>query len=179
MLKYVEGDILLSNAQVIAHGVAPGDDFKNGLALSLREQWPAMYKDIRHYCHEVSPRAGQLWVWSGANGVRIVNLFTQEPPAHAGGHPGPAHIEFVSRSLRALREWALREKIQSLALPRIATGVGGLEWSDVEPLIKANLGDLKIPVYVYTTYRKGVKAAEQYIRFRAGEGGLTPPTRPT
>lgn len=161
MLKYVEGDILLSSARAIAHGIAPGDDFKNGLALSLREQWPAMYKDIRHYCHEVNPKAGELWVWSGANGVRIVNLFTQEPPSHKGGHAGPAHIEYVSRSLKALKEWAIKENIESLALPRLATGVGGLAWADVEPVVKTHLGDLKIPVYVYTTYKKGMKAAEQ------------------
>jgi O-acetyl-ADP-ribose deacetylase (regulator of RNase III) len=42
MIKEVSGDILLSKAQVIAHGVAPNDPFHNGLALQLREQWPAM-----------------------------------------------------------------------------------------------------------------------------------------
>ena len=30
----------------------------------------------------------------------------------------------------------------------------------VEPLIRAQLGDLPTPVYVYTTYHKGVAAAE-------------------
>ncbi|MFX3658299.1 MAG: hypothetical protein ACN6I7_03995 [bacterium] len=58
MLKEVSGDILLSNAQVIAHGVAPGDHFNQGLALSLRERYPAMAKDFRHYCpgHRCQPR---------------------------------------------------------------------------------------------------------------------------
>ena len=50
MLLQVTGDILLTKAQVIVHGVAPNDDFHQGLALSLREQWPALYKDFRHYC---------------------------------------------------------------------------------------------------------------------------------
>ena len=49
MLKEVTGDILLSTAGAIAHGIAPHDNFKQGLALSLREQWPGMYKDFRHY----------------------------------------------------------------------------------------------------------------------------------
>ena len=38
MIIEVTGDILLSNAQVIAHGVAPNDDFGQGLALSLLGQ---------------------------------------------------------------------------------------------------------------------------------------------
>ena len=52
------------------------------------------------------------------------------------------------------------EKISSLALPRLATGVGGLDWEQVEPLIQQHLGSLRIPVFIYTTYQKNVKAAE-------------------
>jgi O-acetyl-ADP-ribose deacetylase (regulator of RNase III) len=47
-----------------------------------------------------------------------------------------------------------------VALPALATGVGGLAWADVKPLIEQHLGDLSIPVYVYTTYHAGVKAVE-------------------
>jgi len=36
----------------------------------------------------------------------------------------------------------------------------GLEWDEVKPLIDKHLGDLRIPVYVYVTYQKGVKASE-------------------
>jgi O-acetyl-ADP-ribose deacetylase (regulator of RNase III) len=48
MIKYVAGDILLSKSGMIAHGVAPNDDFGQGLALSMRKNWPSMYKDFRH-----------------------------------------------------------------------------------------------------------------------------------
>ena len=51
-------------------------------------------------------------------------------------------------------------EIKSLALPRLATGVGGLEWDEVFPLIKSHLGELKIPVFVYTHYQMGVEANE-------------------
>lgn len=160
MIKFVEGDILLSEAKAIAHGVAPNDDFKSGLALSLRERWPSMYKDIRHFCHETTPKPGTLWAWAGVGAPRIVSLFTQEPPAHHGAHPGPAHLEYVNHALKALREWLVKEKIESLALPRLATGVGRLTWEQVSPLLEKHLGDLKIPVYVYTTFHKGMKAKE-------------------
>ena len=36
MIREVEGDILLSDAQVIAHGIATADPFDSGLALALR-----------------------------------------------------------------------------------------------------------------------------------------------
>ena len=47
------------------------------------------------------------------------------------------------------------EGIQSVALPRLATGVGALDWTDVKPLIQQHLGGLGIPVLVYEVYRKG------------------------
>ena len=47
MIYEVSGDILLSDARAIAHGVAPNDNFTTGLAFSLREHWPALYKDFR------------------------------------------------------------------------------------------------------------------------------------
>jgi O-acetyl-ADP-ribose deacetylase (regulator of RNase III) len=159
MIKKVTGDILLSKAQLLAHGVAPNDHFDSGLALALRERWPMMYKDFRHWSHQNNPSPGSLWSWGGP-GVRIVSLLTQEGAHDKGAKPGKATLPNVNHCLRALRKLVTDEKIASLALPRLATGVGGLDWSEVEPLIAKHLGDLPIPVLVYATYRPGVQAAE-------------------
>lgn len=43
MIHELSGDILLSGAKAIAHGVTPNDDFHHGLALQLRERMPALY----------------------------------------------------------------------------------------------------------------------------------------
>ena len=161
MLKEVSGDITLSDAQVIVHGVAPEDHFNQGLALSLRELYPAMAKDFRHYCQVSHPSPGELWTWGGAYGKRIVNLLTQEPAGGKKGHPGKATTQHVNHALRALRKLIEAEGFTSIALPRLATGVGGLDWSkDVMPLIERHLGDLKIPVYLYTLFKAGEKADE-------------------
>ncbi len=161
MLKEVQGDILLSGAKTIVHGVAPNDPFSQGLALALREKAPALYKDFRHYCQSQHPAPGSLWTWAGADGVRIVNLFTQQAvEGHHGGKPGRASVSNVAHALKALRQLADKEDLQSIALPKLATGVGGLSWDEVNPLITQHLGDLKIPVYVYTVYHAGQKASE-------------------
>jgi len=160
MIKEVAGDILLSKAGAIAHGVAPNDDFKQGLALALREHWPAMYKDFRHYCQTYSPKPGSLWSWKGPGSAVIINLFTQEPPDGHQSRPGKASLPNINHVLQALKKEVQDQKITSLALPRLATGVGGLDWDDVRPLIEGTLRDLGIPVYVYATYKKGLAAQE-------------------
>jgi O-acetyl-ADP-ribose deacetylase (regulator of RNase III) len=157
MIKEVVGDILQTKADMVAHGVAPNDSFANGLALSLRQQWPAMYKDFRHYCQTFTPKTGGLWAWAGAGGVRIVSLFTQEPAPSHGAKPGRATI---NHSLKALCKLIESEKIKSVALPRLATGVGGLDWKEVKPLIEKHLGHVSIPIYMYVTYQPGVQATE-------------------
>jgi O-acetyl-ADP-ribose deacetylase (regulator of RNase III) len=160
MLYELTGDILLSEARAIVHGVAPNDDFHQGLALQLRERMPALYKDFRHYCQTQHPKSGSKWVWMSADGHYIVNLFTQDGAYAHGSKPGHASLSHVNHALHALRGFVQKEHLPSLALPRLACGVGGLDWNDVRPLIEHHLGDLGIPVYIYVTYQKGFKANE-------------------
>ena len=160
MIHELSGDILFSIAKAISQGVAPNDDFHHGLALQLRERMPAMYKDFRHYCQTKHPKSGGMWSWMSADGRYIVNLFTQDAAYDYGSKPGNAKLSHVNHALHALRDFAQKEKVDSLALPRLACGMTGLDWDEVKPLIEKQLGDLGIPVYIYVTYQKGVKAVE-------------------
>ena len=166
MIREVEGDILLSDAKVIAHGIAPQDPFDTGLALALRERWPSLVADYRHAAHSKAPNPGEIWCWSGVDeqgSVRsIVNLITQDS-LHAGhaAKPGKATLKNVGHALRELAKYITSENIPSVALPRLATGVGGLEWSDVKPLVEKYLGELDSQVLVYEVFRKGLKADER------------------
>ncbi len=160
MIREVAGDLLLSRAHVIVHGVSPGDDFHQGLALKLRETWPAMYKDFRHYCKTQSPDPGGLWAWMAADGRPIVSLFTQDAAPPHGGRPGRASLQHVAHSLKALHKLAEAEHWSSMALPRLATGAGALSWVQVRPLIDQHLAGLAATVFIYSTFHAGVAAAE-------------------
>ena len=161
MIKEVSGDILKSSSKVIAHCVAPMDHFDNGLALSLRELYPSMVKDFRHYCHTHNPKPGEIWTWGGVGGIQIVNLMVQEPSMSSkGGHPGKASISHLDHALKELGKFLKKAGATSLAIPKLATGVGGLEWQDVSESIHKHLSDINIPVYVYVTYVKNEKAKE-------------------
>lgn len=118
MIREVEGDILLSGAQVIAHGIAPQDHFDSGLALALRERWPSMVRDYRHAAHARAPEPGGIWVWAGVDEQGktqcIVNLITQGM-LHSGrsAKPGKASLEDVGHALRELARYVRSEGVRA------------------------------------------------------------------
>ncbi len=159
MIHEVSGDILFTKAQAIAHGISPNDSFDQGLARALRERWPIMHKDYRHFAHQKHPKPGDLWEWGGF-GVRIFNLITQDGGFEHGDKPGRATLSHVEHCLKTLHKKLIEDEITSVALPRLATGVGGLEWEEVRPLVFKHLGDLAIPVVLYSTYHPGERPQE-------------------
>ncbi len=55
-----------------------------------------------------------------------------------------ATVPNVNHCLRRLRAELEKLGVDSVALPKLATGVGGLDWKDVMLSIEQHLGDLKI-----------------------------------
>jgi O-acetyl-ADP-ribose deacetylase (regulator of RNase III) len=163
MIYKVEGDIFLSKAQAIAHGVGLNDPMDKGLSLELRNKYPDMHKDFDRWCHQHNTKPGEAWMWSGPNNIRIVNLITHEGMDSRDYHQCKATIRNVRQSLSALVKIIVNEKLDSIALPRLATGEGDLDWDNVWPLIEDNLGDLTIPVYVYAVYVPGQPAEESGV----------------
>lgn len=149
MIREVEGDILTTKAAAIAQGVAANDPMNQGLAAALHERYPAMHKDFHQWCRRQHPKPGSAWVWSGTGGVRVINLITQDGGYEHGSKRRPATVSDVNHALRALRKLIEQEHIESVALPRLATGLGGLDWSEVRPLIDKQLGGVAAEVYVY------------------------------
>ncbi len=94
MIREVHGDILHTTAQAIAHGVAPGDHFTQGLALALREKYPTMAKDFRHYSHQCHPKPGDILEWGRYLGVgrdrELCIRGVRRPFPTAPGIPQPA-----------------------------------------------------------------------------------------
>lgn len=191
MICEVIGDLLLSKAKVYAHGIGPDDDFRSGLAFGMRQRWPAMYREFRHASHIDKMEPGEVWTWNGPGIVvaNLLTqtpvepdedaLFAADPTSPEGmsspaesdpaasdanghnGHNGHATVESVDHALRALRTLILKQNYPSVAMPRLATGAGGLPWREVKPLVTHHLGDLEARVYLYTHYMPGQLAREE------------------
>ena len=160
MIYEIEGDILLTRAQVIAHGVASKDPMTSGLARNLHHRYPAMVTAFNQWCQLESPAPGQIWHWGGLDKQQIVNLITRESSDDDVIRPGREFKIAVNRSLSALKKMAMTERFTSIAMPKLGSGFGGLDWYEVRGMMDSQLGDCLIPVYVYVSGIKGQIGSE-------------------
>ena len=66
-------------------------------------------------------------MWADA-GQAIINLMTQKVTTDKKAHPGKASTRHPGHALRALRKIIAKEHISSLAPPKLAADIGGLNW---------------------------------------------------
>ena len=154
MIKEVYGNILLSKSEAIVQGIAEDENFSEGLASSIGEEWPAIVEDFQKCCCKDGLQQGDIWAWDNAKGVNVVNLITHN-------HTSKASLASLDASLAKLATLTKDKGLKSLAIPKVGTDTGDLDWRDVKPLIEKHLGSLNIPVYLYTIFQKNIAAVEE------------------
>ncbi len=160
MIYEVEGDILMTRAAVIAQGVAVSDPMTKGLARKLQEKYPSMRDEFEQWCEETKPEPGDIWLWGGNGKLQIVNLITGEAADPALGRPGRPSKIAVHKAFRALNKLVVQARLSSVAMPKIGSGPGGIDWLEVRGILHSQLGELLIPLFVYVTELDGMLASE-------------------
>ncbi|MFS2111822.1 macro domain-containing protein [Sphingomonas sp. Sphisp140] len=165
MLKAVIGDIFTSNAQTLVNTVNCVGIMGKGVALEFKKRFPGMMKDYVDRCERKEVRLGEPYLYEDETGARIVNFPTK------GHWRSPSRFVDIERGLDYLAAHAVEWGIDSLALPPLGCGNGGLAWSEVGPLIHAKLHALPIDIEVYAPY--GTPRNELTNEFLAGPSQLS------
>lgn len=145
-LKYIPGNILETNDQVLAHGVACAniEDMSTGLAKQLNEKWPDSFKRFKKKRRSNSFKPGDVIVdWE--NVPAIAYLATQPDLYHA-------NETLINKSLRSFRKILELKKVKTCSLPKISCGYGKLEWNDVKRTFEERLGNSEIEFSVYEKF---------------------------
>ena len=129
MIYEVEGDILLTRAQLVVHNVTTFDPMNRGIARKLKDKYPAMAEAFHLWCGEAGAEPGDIWRWEASDHTQMIALITQE------GDEDPTRIRrpdkiALHRCLRRLAKEVTATRVKSLAMPRIASGTFGLDWSE-------------------------------------------------
>ena len=160
MIYEVEGDILMSRADVIAQGVAVNDPMTRGIARKLQDKFPSMRDQYLEWCEETNPEPGDIWLWHGNGTTRVLNLIIGEATDPELGRASRPDKIAVHRTFRKLNKLVADERISSIALPKIGSGAGGIDWLEVRDMMHSQFSELLIPLFVYVTELDGMLASE-------------------
>lgn len=167
MITYKQGNLLDADVEALVNTVNTVGVMGKGIALMFKDRYPDLFKQYAAACArnelvtgKVLPQAtGEL------SGPRWVVQFPTK--AH---WRSPSRLEWVEAGLLDLREFLIREKIRSIALPPLGCGNGGLDWSQVREVIQEALADLEgVEIQVFEPTPR-----YQNVEKRAGVQKLTP-----
>ena len=166
------GDMFLSEMQTLTITVNTFGVMGKGLALHARKRFPDVYAEYSHLCKQKMIEVGKPSLYRSSFNPLIENgepkgflLFPTKKHWRS-----KSRIEFIVDGLEYLiahyRQW----EIESLAMPALGCGLGGLPWKEVGPVMYRALVQLDIPVEVYLPHGKPAVPPEQLTQeFLLGE----------
>lgn len=147
MIRYTTGDILKAEAEALVNTVNCVGIMGRGIALQFKEIFPANFKAYAAACKREEVQPGRMFVFdTGAltSPRYIVNFPTKRH------WRGKSRVEDVEAGLVALVDEVRTRGICSIAIPPLGSGLGGLDWSQVRPLIErafAILPEVEVQIF--------------------------------
>ncbi len=155
MIRFQKGDILHSDAQALVNAVNCVGIMGKGLALQFKRAFPENFRFYAQACENGKVHLGSMLVHdlNRMTGPRyIVNFPTKQH------WKNQSRLEDIEAGLKDLVKTLRELHIQSIAIPPLGCGLGGLNWSDVRPRIEDAFGALT-EVQVELFEQSGGKAA--------------------
>lgn len=147
MIEYKKGDILAEDAEALVNTVNCVGIMGRGIALQFKNAFPQNFKSYATACKKNEVLPGKMFVFETGQLVNprfIINFPTKRH------WQGKSRMEDIDAGLVALAEEIRSLKIRSIAIPPLASGLGGLDWSKVRPRIEAALcgfNNLKVVLF--------------------------------
>lgn len=136
-----------SDADAIVNAVNTVGVMGKGIALQFKLAYPQNFKQYKSQCDAKALKPGILFVvrdhHSQKGDKTIINFPTK---VH---WKNPSKIEYVDAGLKELARVIESMKLESIAIPALGCGNGGLKWEDVKQLIKVHLGAIDADIFVY------------------------------
>lgn len=162
MIEYTTGDILRADADAIVNTVNCVGVMGRGIALQFKKAFPENFKAYALACKNNQVQPGRMLVFETGQLTAprlIINFPTKRH------WRGASRLEDIEAGLAALVETIRQYQIQSIAIPPLGSGLGGLDWADVRPRIEAALQPLSdVRVLIYEP--KGAPKTEKMVKNR-------------
>jgi len=146
MFKVLIGDMFESQAQSLVNTVNCVGVMGKGVAEQFSKRYPEMLKDYKRRCERKTVHLGEPYLYRDLSGTSILNFPTK------GHWRSASRLTDIEHGLDYLVAHVSEWGITSMALPPLGCGNGGLEWSEIGPLIYRKLHQLPINVELYAPY---------------------------
>ena len=152
MITYTTGNLLEANAEALVNTVNTVGVMGKGIALMFKEAYPQNFREYQKACKNKEVQVGRVFVTEENNlyGKKwIINFPTKEHWRQ------PTKMEWIVDGLKDLRSFIRNNKIESVAIPPLGSGNGGLDWASVKPHIESTLRDLHdVNIIIYEPTQK-------------------------
>lgn len=141
------GNLFESNSQAIVNTVNTVGVMGKGIALQFKKYFPNNFKIYKNACDNKTLTIGKLLVFEEENlltGRKIIINFPTKDHWR-----DPSEYNYIRLGLVELVKLIRERSIQSLSIPALGAGNGGLQWSKVKDLIEEYLSDVDCDVVVY------------------------------
>lgn len=144
MVKYVQGDLFDSGADLIAHGCNCRGGFGSGVAYTMAQKYPKARWYYLDKFDEDGWHLGEVQFVHMSNGKWVANCATQD----AFMPRGKCHADYgaIRTAMGLVKDFA-KGKSLSLAMPKIGAGLAGGDWNTIEAILNEVFSDYDITVY--------------------------------
>ena len=168
-IKIRNGDMFFSRAQTLTISVNTVGVMGAGLAARAKYQFPEVYVFYQGLCKRKELSMGEPYLFNELE-ISADEQLADEPDTLTCSK-GPtwfllfptkrhwkekADIKGIEQGLQWVVNNYKKCGIESLAMPALGCGLGGLEWKDVGPLMCKYLSKLDIPVFIYLPNEKAI-----------------------
>ncbi len=149
MVKVNEnGDLFESDHQTLTNAINTHGVMGKGIALQFKKRFDRMYVEYKEKCQNGEVKLGEPYLYkpprySNKQEKWVLNFPTKKH------WRSPSDPEAIRKGLRYLHEHIDEWGIESLAVPALGCGEGGLSWEKVRPVLVEGLEGLGIEVELY------------------------------
>lgn len=139
MIELGKGNLLEANTEALVNTVNCVGVMGKGIALQFKQAFPENYRAYKKVVDAGRMKLGEvLVVHTGRreNPMYIINFPTKQH------WKGKSHLDDIRTGLQSLVCEVRSLGIESIAVPPLGCGNGGLDWADVLPLIEVAFADL-------------------------------------
>jgi O-acetyl-ADP-ribose deacetylase (regulator of RNase III) len=145
-MEYVKGNLLDADTEALVNTVNTVGVMGKGVALQFKEKYPLNFKYYADACKKKEVTIGKMLVTrdSTLEGEKVIINFPTKMEFYR-----KSQYRFIEEGLQDLVKVIDQYRLESVALPPLGCGYGGLKWEKVKSLIELYLGNSPARIVVF------------------------------